>query len=70
MTDVYVLHHARELEDGSEDVKLIGVYASLAAAQMAITRLKRQPGFRDTPDGFHIDKYPLDKDHWEEGFIN
>jgi hypothetical protein len=25
--------------------------------------------FRDDPDGFRIDEYPIDIDHWTEGFI-
>jgi hypothetical protein len=27
------------------------------------------PGFRDYPEGFHIDEYQLDQDQWREGFI-
>ena len=65
--DVYVLQHSREYDD-TEDIKLIGVYSSEAAARAAIERLLRQPGFRSYPDGFHVDRYPLDKDHWTEGF--
>lgn len=52
-----------------EDVKLIGAYASEAAAQAAIERLRKQPGFRDYPDDFTIDAYEIDKDHWTEGFV-
>lgn len=66
---VYVLHHVHSFEDGSEDVKLIGVYASHADAQAAIERLKNQPGFVEQPDGFHIGSYPLGKDHWPQGYV-
>jgi hypothetical protein len=64
---VFVLQHVRE-EGGSEDVKLLGVYSSRHSADDAVARLKHRPGFRDFPEGFHIDPYDLDVDHWSEGF--
>jgi hypothetical protein len=81
MTGVFVVQHLRRHSDGEENVKLIGVYRSLAAARAAIERLKLQPGFCDNPNvvdpltdaddqGFHISEYPLDKDHWVEGFLS
>jgi hypothetical protein len=66
--DVFVLQHVNELEDAAEDVKFIGVYSSEDAAREAVARLGRQPGFCDHPDGFHIDRYRVDADHWVEGF--
>lgn len=70
MDKVFILQHERpETEDRMEDVKLIGAYASEAAAQAAIERLRTQPGFRDYPDDFTIDAYEIDKDHWTEGFV-
>lgn len=66
---VHVVQHAHELADGSEDVKLIGVYRSRREAEGAVDRLRMQPGFCDHPEGFHIDEYLLGKDHWTEGFI-
>jgi hypothetical protein len=65
---VYVLQHVHPLAGGTEDVKLIGVYSSLGNARAAIARLTRQPGFSETPDGFHVDGYQVDKDHWLEGY--
>ncbi|HEY2379160.1 MAG TPA: hypothetical protein VGH98_24480 [Gemmatimonadaceae bacterium] len=65
---VYVLQHARPKEDDDEDVKLIGVYSSEAAAEAAIQRLREQPGFSEYPNDFHVDPYELDVDHWTEGF--
>jgi hypothetical protein len=67
--DVFVVQHARELEDGGEDVKLIGVYSTEDVAREAVARIGQQPGFRDHPQGFHIERYPLDADHWREGFV-
>ena len=62
-----MLQHVHSLNDGAEDVKLIGVYSSRDNAQSAITRLGQAPGFSDAPSGFHIDEYKLDKDQWVEG---
>jgi hypothetical protein len=65
---VYVLQHVHSERDGMEDVKFIGVYSAAEKAQAAIRRLSRVPGFSDSADGFHIDEYELDKDHWREGY--
>lgn len=67
-TSVYVLQHSYEL-DGCDETKFIGVYSSLEKAEDAVRRLKSQPGFVDHPDDFTVDKYPLDVDHWAEGFV-
>lgn len=67
--DVFVLQHIHEFEDGAEEVKMIGVYSSQESAEQAVQRLVLQAGFCDTPEGFHIDRYRLDKDHWTEGYV-
>src|SRR5215475_5869007 len=69
MKTVFVLHHSYSVGD-REDVKLIGVYASLADAEAAVSRLAGQPGFRDHTDGFNIDAYEIGLDHWQEGFVS
>lgn len=68
LTNVYVLQHVHEADDGAEDVKLIGVYSSRENAQAALARLSQAPGFSEAPDGFHIDEYQLDTDQWVEGY--
>jgi len=68
MAGVFVLQHVHTFDDGSEDVKLIGVYSSRENAQRAITRLGLAPGFSEAPSGFHIDEYLIDKDQWVEGY--
>ncbi len=65
---VYVLQHVHSLENGAEDVKFIGVYSSRENALSAIAKLSQAPGCSDAPNGFHIDEYQLDKDHWVEGY--
>ena len=70
MEKVFILHHERpETDKIVEDVKLIGAYSTEEAALAAIARLVVQPGFRDYPDHFSIDSYPIDMDHWTEGFV-
>jgi hypothetical protein len=69
VTKVYVLQHVHAFDDDEEDVKFLGVYSSRENAQVAVTRLSQAPGFCDARDGFHIDEYELDKDHWVEGYV-
>jgi hypothetical protein len=66
---VFILQHARELEDEEDEVKMIGVYSTRKKAELAVRRLRLQPGFRDTPNDFTIDEYTIDKDHWLEGYV-
>ena len=67
MATVYVLQHEHDW-CGDDEVKFIGVYAVPADAEAAIRRLRGQPGFRDWPEGFSIDRYEIGVDHWVEGF--
>ena len=46
----------------------MNVYSSDAAARAAIARLSKQPGFIDHPNGFHVEAFELNQDHWREGF--
>ena len=68
MTSIYVLQHVHSMQDGTEDVKFIGVYSSRENAQAAMTRLGHARGFSDALAGFHIDEYQVDKDQWVEGY--
>lgn len=69
MASVYVVQHVHALPGDIEDVKFIGVYASELDAQRAVAKLRTAPGFREHPDGFSVDCYELNKDHWTEGFV-
>jgi hypothetical protein len=69
MHHVFVVHHEHQFSEDRESVKLIGVYATRNDAEQAIERLKQQPGFRELPEGFSIDRYEVGKDHWAEGFV-
>jgi len=66
---VYLVQHAYEDAAGCDEVKLIGIYSSEAAAKAAVDRLRKQPGFRDRPNDFHVEACELDKDHWTEGYV-
>lgn len=63
---VYLVWHT---DPRDEDEKLTGVYSSREKAEQSIQRLKNQPGFKNSPEGFEICDYRLDKDQWTEGFI-
>ncbi len=60
--------HSYERENGDDEVKLIGVYATKADARLAVRRKRRRPGFRDYPRGFHISCLEIGRDQWSEGF--
>jgi predicted HNH restriction endonuclease len=79
MQKAYLLQHLHVLAHGEDDVKIIGIYSSKEAAQAVAYRLKTHSGFRnfpnivnsksdEQPDGFYIDEYIVDQDHWKEGF--
>ena len=69
MASVFVLQHVHSQANGVEDVKFIGVYSSREKADAAVARLGRLPGFSEAPDGFHVDEYRVDQDHWAEGYV-
>jgi hypothetical protein len=64
LKSVHLLWHVHD-----DDEKLIGVYATDADAVAAKERLKRKPGFVNTPEGFQIAEYELNQDHWTEGYV-
>ena len=68
MKTVFVLQHVTPHDDGGEDVKFIGVYRTEESATFAVQRLSNEPGFREHTDGFTLDEYELDLDHWTDGF--
>ena len=67
---VHLLWFAKEMPEGEEDIELlIGVYSSDEEARGAIERMKDKPGFSEFPQGFEVCPYPLDRDHWTDGFV-
>lgn len=69
VTVVYCLWHEHEQSPGDYDEKLLGFYSSREKAEAARSRLSNAHGFKDCPEGFIIDAYPLDADHWVEGYV-
>jgi len=55
-------------EQAGDDVKLLGVYSSEAAARTRIESARLLPGFIDEPDCFQITPYAIDKHEWADGF--
>jgi hypothetical protein len=69
MEQVFLLWYEYGGEQHDDDCVLIGVYSSEENAAGARERLKDKPGFSDRYEGFTIDRYELNKDHWTTGFI-
>ena len=68
MDTVFMLIH-KYPDNGPEDTgKLIGIYATRADANAAITRLLPHPGFRKYPNDFLITEFSVDQDQITEGF--
>ena len=79
MTRVFLLEHLHVPNEGEEDVKALGIYATRESALAAVERFRKKPGFCDTPQmadhskpgpatSFNIDEYELDQDSWSEGY--
>jgi hypothetical protein len=66
---VYLLQHHVALGDRIEKL-LIGVYGTEAEARAAQLRMRDKPGFIDCPEGFRIEPYVLNKEHWVEGCLD
>ena len=66
MEHLFVLLHSLP-ETGR--VKVVGIYSSRALAEAAEERTRLLPGFADEPDGFTIEQYEVDVDHWPRGFV-
>jgi hypothetical protein len=66
---VFVVHHEYQRYDDRDETKIVGVYSTEAKAKLAIERLRALPRFSEYPDGFSVDCYPIDADHWIEGLV-
>jgi len=66
MDPLFVLLHSLP-ETGR--VKVVGIYSSRSLAEAALERTRLLPGFAEEPEGFSIDQYEVDKDHWSRGFV-
>lgn len=58
------------IDEEFDDLKIIGAYESEEAAEAAVARTRRLPGFREEPECFMIDGYTVGEDRWTEGFVS
>jgi len=65
---VFLLWYVKERDGDNADL-LIGVYRTEADAEAAIDRLKSKAGFVASPEGFRINRYELNRDHWEDAYV-
>lgn len=66
MDPLFALFHSLPQSDR---LKLIGVYTSQRRAAGALERTRLLPGFCEEPEGFTIEQYEVDRDHWPRGFV-
>jgi hypothetical protein len=66
---VYLLQHIARTGSDDEDVKTLGIYSSKEKATLAVRHFKNLAGFKQYPNGFHIDRYRLNHPTWTEGFV-
>ncbi len=66
MTHIFTLQLT--VADYDTEPKFLGVYATRSEAEAAVQRYREREGFRVHLEGFHIDEYELNKDHWKSGF--
>lgn len=69
MDHVYVVTHTWDDANGCEEAKLIGVFRTEEKANEAVERSRSLPGFCERPEDFFVDRYELDRIHWETGFV-
>jgi hypothetical protein len=56
-------------EEEGDDLKILGAYSTEERARDRVARTRQLPGFRDEPDCFYVDRYTVDEDHWQDGFV-
>lgn len=69
LQEVYVLQHNYVLQNGGDEIKILGVFSSEEKAQEAIEIYRTLPGFCEHPQDFYLDKYLVDEKCWTEGFF-
>jgi hypothetical protein len=69
-THIYVLTYLRPLPHGPLAGFPIGYYTSVAKAEAAQARLRKQPGFRDHEGGFEVRCYRTDEEYDDPSFFS
>ena len=60
---VFELLHVSIMADGEEEILAIVFYLTEADALEARSRAVKLPGFKDTPDGFYVERHVVDEDN-------
>lgn len=68
MTNVWLVWHVYEQEDGHDEAKLIGVFSSREKAEEAVAASAHLPGFVDE-GAFEIDESVVDRRSWIAGYV-
>jgi homoserine kinase type II len=66
--EIYWAYHW--YDEDERTLKTIGYFSDEDKAKAAIKLVKSQPGFREYPEGFEIDRCRLDHVWWSEGFVS
>ncbi|MFZ4797326.1 MAG: hypothetical protein ACOYMA_07505 [Bacteroidia bacterium] len=67
---VYLLFHEHKITTTNISIKNCGVYDCEKNIEDAIEILRKAPGFKETPLGFKIVKFILNKTRWLDGFTS
>jgi antitoxin Phd len=70
ISSVCILWFVPQGDEHKERALLIGVYLNKIECNLAIERLKDQPGFRDFLEGFEVSEHVVGEELWREGFIS
>jgi hypothetical protein len=68
MTKVYLLCHDYETSTSPDNGIIIGLFSTHELTSKAIEALSSKPGFANFKNGFTIDTYIVNEDHWRDGF--
>ena len=68
MPEVFPVTHSHEI-DGTEFIRLVGVFSTRGEADAAAARAAELPGFDETRDGIHVGSATLGAPRWTEGFV-
>ncbi len=66
----WLLDHCYEKDCGCDEYKLIGAFATQAAAVAVKKKLVKKAGFRRYPRSFIISKCTIGRVGWETGFVS
>lgn len=66
MKYIYTVQH---VNDKNGDAKHLGSYPTMQRATEVVEKYRKIKGFKDSPNGFFIDRYEVDKEYWQEGYV-